>query len=106
MYQSISPNFYPTSHMVQEILKLEIPDFNLQTIFMNYITGTCRYHLTVLLNEINSIVEPLDPLKSVVNNVQNVTVLRVKRTIKSYLLQKYSYYCIILNCYVFQHYVV
>ena len=27
-----------------------------------YITGTCRYHLTVLLNEINSIVEPLDPL--------------------------------------------
>ena len=39
-----------------------------------YITGTCRYQLTVLLNEINSIVEPLDPLKSVVNNVQNVTL--------------------------------
>ena len=29
-----------------------------------YITGTCRYQLTVLLNEIYSIVEPLDPLKS------------------------------------------
>ena len=62
-----------------------------------YVTGTCRYQLTVLLNEINSIVEPLDPLKSVVNNVQNVTLLGLKRTIKSYLLQKYSYYCIIPN---------
>ena len=71
-----------------------------------YITGTCRYQLTVLLNEINSIVEPLDPLKSVVNNVQNVTLLGLKRTIKSYLLQKYSYYCVIPNCYVCQHYVV
>ena len=40
-----------------------------------YITGTCRYQLTVLLNEINLIVEPLDPLKSVINNVQNVTLL-------------------------------
>ena len=71
-----------------------------------YITGTCRYQLTVLLNEISSIVEPLDPLKSVVNNVQNVTLLGLKRTIKSYLLQKYSYYCVIPNCYVCQHYVV
>ena len=66
-----------------------------------YITGTCRYQLTVLLNEINSIVEPLNPLKSVVNNVQNVTLLGLKRTIKSYL-----YYCVIPNCYVCQHYVV
>ena len=41
----------------------------------DYITGTCRYQLTVLLNEINSIVELLDSLKSVVNNyVQNVTL--------------------------------
>ena len=74
--------------------------------FHEYITGTCRYQLTVLLNEINSIVEPLDPLKSVVNNVQNVTLLGLKRTIKSYLLQKYSYYCVIPICYVCQHYVV
>ena len=71
-----------------------------------YITGTCRYQFTVLLNEINSNVAPLDPLKSVVNNVQNVTLLGLKRTIKSYLLQKYSYYCVIPNCYVCQHYVV
>ena len=58
-----------------------------------YITGTCRYQLTVLLNEINSIVEPLDPLKSVLNDVQNVTLLGLKRTIKSYL-----YYIFVLLC--------
>ena len=65
-----------------------------------YITGTCRYQLTVLLNEINSIVEivePLDPLKSVVNSIQNVTLFGLKCTIKSYLLQKYLYYCNLYN---------
>ena len=56
-----------------------------------YITGTCRYQLIVFLNETNSIVEALDLLKSVVNNVQNVTLLGLSRTIKSYLLEKYSY---------------
>ena len=70
-----------------------------------YITGTCRYQLTMLLNEINSIIEPLYLLKSVVGNIQNVTLLGLKRTVKSYLLQKYSYYCIIPNCYVCQSYV-
>ena len=71
-----------------------------------YITGTCRYQLAVLLNEINSIVEPLDLLKSVVSNIQNVTLLALKRTVKSYLLQKYWYYCVIPNCYVCQRYVI
>ena len=33
-----------------------------------YITGTCRYQLEVLLNEINSIADALDPVKSVVSN--------------------------------------
>ena len=67
-----------------------------------YITETCRYQLALLLNEINSIVETLDPLKSVVSNILNVTLLGLKHTVKSYLLQKYSYYCVIPNCYVCQ----
>ena len=71
-----------------------------------YITRTCRYQLAVLLNEINSIVEPLDLLKSVVSNIQNVTLLALKRTVKSYLLRKYLCYCIIPNCYVCQRYAI
>ena len=73
---------------------------------MTYITETCRYQLAVLLNEINSIVEPLDLLKSVVSNILNVTLLGLKRTVKPYLLQKYSYYCVIPNCYVCQRYLI
>ena len=42
-----------------------------------YIPETCRHQLAVLLNEINSIVEPLlvDPPKSVVSNIQNMTLM-------------------------------
>ena len=101
--QYISPHFYLTSLKVQEIMKLEIRDFNLQFIFY-----TCSLYilLALLLNEINSIVEPLDPLKSVVSNIQNVTLLGLKRIVKSYLMQKYSYYCVIPNCYVCQRYLI
>ena len=71
-----------------------------------YITGTCRYQLAVLLNEINLLVEPLDLLKIVVSNIQKVTLLGLKRTVKSCLLQKYLFYCVIRNCYVCQRYVI
>ena len=53
-----------------------------------YITGTCRYQLTVLLNEMSSNVEPLDRLKGVANNVQNLTLLRLKCTIKIIFVEK------------------
>ena len=53
-----------------------------------YITRTCRYQLTVLLNEMSSIVEPLDRLKGVANNVQNLTLLRLKCTIKIIFVEK------------------
>ena len=89
-YEIRNPRFQPSGHIHE------------------YITGTCRFQLAVLLNEINSIVEPLDLMKSVVSNIQNVTLLALKRTVKSYLLQKYSYYCVLVNpnCYVCQRYVI
>ena len=85
MFQSISPNFYLVSHMVQEIMKIHIRDFNIQFIFMTNITGTCRYKFTVLLNEIILIVEPLDPLNIVVINMQNVTLSVVKIFVLLYM---------------------
>ena len=92
----------------QEARNYEIRNPRLQppVYIHEYITETCRYQLAVLLNEINSIAEPLDPLKSVVSNIQNVTMLRLKRIVKSHLLQKYSCYCVILNCYVCERYVI
>ena len=53
---------------MQEIIRLEMRDFNFQ-----YITETCGYQLP---KEIYLIVELLDPLKNVVVNLQNVTLLR------------------------------
>ena len=99
---------YILPDLSQEARKYEIRNPRLQPLvhIHEYITGTCRYQLPVLLNEINSIVEPLDLLKSVVSNIQNVTLLALKRTVKSYLLQKYLYYCVIPNCYVCQRYVI
>ena len=87
-YEIINPRLQPPVH------------------FHEYITETCRYQLAVLLNEINSIVKPLDLLKGVVSNILNVTLLGLKRTVKSYLLQKYSYYCVTPNCYVCQRYLI
>ena len=90
----------------QRARKYEIKNPRLQPLQIHeYITGTCRYQLAVLVNEINSIAEPIDLLKSVVSNIQNVTLLRLKRTLKSYLLQKKSScHCVIPNCYVCQRY--
>ena len=68
-------HFYLTSLKVQEIIN-EIRNPRLPPVhFHEYITETCRYQLAVLLNEINSIVEPLNLLKSVVSNILNVTLL-------------------------------
>ena len=103
MYQGIS-KFLPDVSLGARNYEIRNPRLQLPVHIHEYITGTCRSYLTVLLNEINSIVEPLDLLKSVVNYVQNVTLFGLKRAIKSYLLQKHSYYCVIPNCYVCQHY--
>ena len=73
MYQSISQKFY-FSHDARNC-EIRNPILQPPVHIHEYITGTCRYQLTVLLNAMNSIVEPLDRLKSVVNNIQNVTLL-------------------------------
>ena len=77
--------------------EIRIPRLRPPVHIHEYITKICRYSY-----KINSIVEPLDSLESVVSNIQNVTLLGLKLTVKSYLLQKYSYYCAIPNCYVCQ----
>ena len=61
MYQSISPNIYVS--LGARNYEIRNPRLQPPVHFHEYITGTCRYHLTVLLNEINSIVEPLDPFE-------------------------------------------
>ena len=70
-----------------------------------YIKGTCRYQLAILLNEISVSDNSLGQLKIITTNVQIMTLFGLKRIVKSCLVQNYSYYCAIPNCYVCQLYV-
>ena len=70
-----------------------------------YIKGTCRYQLAILLNEISVSDNSLGQLKIVTTNVQIMTLFGLKQIVKSCLVQNYSYYCAIPNCYVCQLYV-
>ena len=69
------------------------------------VKGTCRYQLAMLLNEISLSDNSLGQLKIVTTNVQLMTLFGLKRIVKSCLVQNYSYYCAIPNCYVCQLYV-
>ena len=56
----------------------------------------------MMLNEISLSDNSLGQLKFVTTNVQIMTLFGLKRIVKSCLVQNYSYYCAIPNCYVCQ----
>ena len=65
---------------------------------------TCRYQVAILVNEIisntgkyyNTIIAEL------FKNIEHVTLVSFKKSIKSYLLNDYSYICNLNNCYICQ----
>ena len=59
----------------------------------------------MLLNEISVSDKSLGQLKIVTTNVQIMTLFVLKQIVKSCLVQNYSYYCAISNCYICQLYV-
>ena len=61
-----------------------------------FITGTCRYQLPMILNDLNS----NDIMSEVIKNINNVSLLGFKRIAKTFLLDRYSFTCSIPNCYV------
>ena len=61
-----------------------------------FITGTCRYQLPMILNDLNS----NDIMSEVIKNINNVSLLGLKRIVKTFLLDRYSFTCNIPNCYV------
>ena len=50
--------------------------------FHTFITGTCRYQLPMLLNDLNS----NDIVSEVIKNINNVSLLGFKRIFKTILL--------------------
>ena len=59
----------------------------------------------MLLNEISVSDNSLGLLKIVTTNVQIMTLFGLKRIVKSCLVENYSYYCVISNCFVCEFYV-
>ena len=59
----------------------------------------------MLLNEKGVSEKSLGQLKIAITNVQIMTLFGLKHIVKPCLMQKYSHYCVIPNCYVCQLYV-
>ena len=55
------------------------------------------YKSTSLLNNLNS---ESEILKHVIANIETSTLLGLKRIMKNYFIDKYSYYCHIPDCYI------
>ena len=62
-----------------------------------HIFQTSKYKPPVLLNSINM---QSDELTFIIRNVDNISLSEFKKTSKSYMLNTYTYECIIPNCYV------
>ena len=60
---------------------------------------TCRYQLPTPLNNLNA---ESEILKHVIANIETSTLLGLKRIMKNYFLDKYSYFCHIPDCYICQ----
>ena len=67
-----------------------------------YISKTCKYRLPVFLNSINNNSRNSDKLKNIIDEIDNITLVKFKSVTKRYMINKYSYYCNIRNCYICQ----
>ena len=94
MYRTTLRHFCP-KHLLQENdIQLENQDSNHAH---EYITKTCKYSLPVFLNSINN---NSDILRNIVDEINNITLVKFKSVTKRYMINKYSYYCNIRNCYI------
>ena len=62
-----------------------------------YISKTCKHRLPVYLNSINS---SNNELTRIISILDEISLSSFKNRIKIHLLESYSYYCVIPNCYI------
>ena len=67
-----------------------------------YISKTCKYRLPVFLNSINNHSENSDTLRNIIDEINNITLVKFKSVTKRSMRNKYSYYCNVRNCYICQ----
>ena len=59
-------------------------------------------HVCVFLNSISNNSENFDNLRKIINEIDNVTLVKFKSVTKSYMINQYSHYCNIPSCYICQ----
>ena len=94
--------FLPNTSIASERYPIRIPRLQLPICSHEYISKTCKYRLPVLFNWINNNSVIATKLNEAIANIDNITLLKFKSVIKSYMIDLYSYYYNIPNCYVCQ----
>ena len=95
-------SFPPNTSTARERYPIRYPRLQPPICSHEYISKTCKYRLPVLLNSINNNYVVAVKTNEAIANIHNITLLKFKSVIKSYMIDLYSYYCNIHNCYVCQ----
>ena len=80
-------NFIPNNLRGVDYYPIRNPRWQPPMHFHTFILGTCRYHLPMLLNDLNS----NDIMSEVIKNINNVSLLGFKKVVKTIALAKYSF---------------
>ena len=97
-------SFLPNTSIARERCPIRNPRLQppIHVCSHEYISKTCKYRLPVLLNSINNNSLVAAKMNEAIANIHNITLLKFKSVLKSYMIDSYSYYCNIPNCYVCQ----
>ena len=93
-------SFLPNTSIARERYPIGNPRLQPPICSHEYISKTCKYRLPVLLNSINNNSVVAAKINEAIANIHKITLLKFKSVIKSYMIDLYSYYCNIPNCYV------
>ena len=74
-------NFIPNNSRGVNYYPIRNPRWQPPMHFHTFITGTCRYQLPMILNDLNSI----DIMGEVIKNINNVSLLGFKKLLKHFL---------------------
>ena len=95
-------SFMPKTSIAKERYPIRQPRLQPPLRAHEFISKTCKYRLPVFLNSISNNSENFDNLRKIINEIDNVTLVKFKSVTRNYMINQYSYYCNIPNCYICQ----
>ena len=95
-------SFLPKTSIARERYPIRKSRFQPPLHAHEYISKIWKYRLPVFLNSINNNSGNSDKLRNIIDEIDNITLVKFKRVTKWYMINKYSYYCNIRNCYICQ----